>query len=162
MLEQLKDIHAWFTGERELPNDDTNPTVVAVACYLSAEPVKRWLFPEYDPICDAARDLLEKGIAAGDLDALRVSVYIDMGLWIQAKYDWELLPVHLKALYDATKDAEIESILDNYSEWFEKTKKKRERAQFIIGIQTLRDQGLPPDLGAHDPAYYDERNKTPL
>lgn len=156
MIEQLKNIHAWFTGERELPDDDTNLTVLAAACYLSAKPVKRWLFPQYDSICDEGRKLLNKGIAAGDIDALRLSVYIDMGLWIQAEYDWELLPIHLKALYDATNDAEIKNILDNYSEWFEKTKKERENAQFIITIQTLRDQGLPSDLGAHDPAYYKE------
>lgn len=155
MLEQLKHIHAWFTGERELPDDDTNPAALAAACYLSAEPVKRWLFPDYDPICDEARKLLDKGIAAGDIDALRLSVYIDMGLWIQAEYDWELLPIHLKALYDATGDEEIKDILENYPQWFETTKKEREDAQFIILIQTLRDQGLPPDLGAHDPAYYE-------
>ena len=154
-LEQLKEIHAWFTQEQSLPETNRTLTQQAADCYLSAKPVKRWLFPHYDSICDEGRRLLEEGIKAGEIDALRLSVYIDMGLWIRANYNWELLPVHLKALYEKTNDKQIKEILDNYSYYLAKFKEARYDAQLVAGVQSLKTQELPQDLGAHDLAYYE-------
>ncbi len=153
MLEQLKDIHAWFTGERKLPEKGRTLTEQAAALFLGArEP--NYVYGWYDGVSYDAWKLLGSAIAEGDLEALRLATYLDMGLWIRAKQDLSRLPITLIALHARTQDAEIEEILADFPRYKAEYKRSREDIRMKLGIQKLMEQGLPTDLGAHDPAYY--------
>ncbi len=153
MMEQLKDIHAWFTGERELPEKGRTLTEQAAALFLGArEP--NYVYGWYDGVSYDAWKLLGTAIAEGDLEALRLATYLDMGLWIRAKQDLSRLPITLLALYGKTGDEEIKQMLADYPTCRNQLKRERDRLRIIAGTNQLMEQGLPTDLGAHDPAYY--------
>ncbi len=150
---ELKEIHKWFTGERKLPNENQTLTEQAAAVYLSAK-LPRGLFYEYDPICQDAKALLEQALTAGEEDALRLALYVDMGLCAVAEYDFEAVPSRLEALYEKTGDQELKDILSDFPAYLTKLKADRENIEMVVIVLGLKEQGLPPDLGAHDPAYY--------
>ena len=152
---QLKEIHKWFTGERKLPNENQTLTEQAMAVYLSAK-LPHGLFYEYDPICQDAKALLEQALAAGEEDALRLALYVDMGLCAVAEYDFEAVPSRIEALYENTGDRELKSVLSDFPAYLTKLKADRENLEMVVRVLGLKEQGLPPDLGAHDPAYYED------
>ncbi len=149
----LKEIHAWFTGERKLPAENRSLTQQAVAVYLSAK-MPHGLFYRYDPVCQDAKALLEQALAAQEAEALPLAVFMNMGLCPLAKPDWQVLPHQLQALYAQSADPELGEILSDFPARLEGFQKERKDMERIVQILGLRNQGLPVDLGAHDPAYY--------
>ncbi len=149
----LKQIHAWFTGERKLPAENRSLTQQAAAVLLSAK-LPHGLFYKYDPVCQTAKGLLEQALAAQEAEALALAAYIDMGLCPLAKADWEALPQHLQALCEQTGDSELGEILSDFPARLKAFREERKDMERVVQILGLRNQGLPVDLGAHDPAYY--------
>ncbi len=149
----MKEIHAWFTGERKLKTENRSLTEQAVAVYLSAK-LPHGLFYEYDPVCQDAKQLLKQAVSAGEAEALGLAVYVDMGLCVLAECDWEALPGHLQALYGQTDDPELKNILSDFPAHLKQFQEEREYLEMVVRVLGLREQGLPPDLGAHDPTYY--------
>ncbi len=149
----LMQVHRWFTGERKLPTENRSLTQQAVAIFLSAK-LPHGLFYKYDPVCQDAKALLEQALAAGEAEALALAVYIDMGLCPLAKADWEALPHYLQMLYAQTADPELGEIFSDFPAHLKQFQEERKDMERVVQILGLRMQGLPMDLGAHDPAYY--------
>ena len=68
----------------------------------------------------------------------------------------EAVPSRIEALYVKTGDQELKSILSKFPAYLTKLKADRENLEMVVRVLGLKEQGLPPDLGAHDPAYYED------
>ncbi len=158
MIGQLERIHGLFTGALPMPAEMTK-TEKAIDCYACAELADALGFYS-DPLYEAGDVHLSEALTEGDLDAVRLAVYIHSGLSIKVRPEYEKLEGYLQQLLSSTGDMEIRRILeDDYAGRLEQFKRVRSDEFMQARLRVLMDQHGPGFMMcSYGPAYYEDED----